>query len=351
MTTTSSLEQQSPNDAQSEVMSTSTVSKVEEFNRMADIENVWEEKYQKLKKLTIKMKQKTLDQQATIKKLEAAAAGGGKDKDKDKVAQLTKNYASLQTQNDEQGDLIDEQKKTISTMKKDLEQSVADGVEAKEKVANLEGELTSLKSAHSLVESDLENVRKELSGVELVKKEQEKTIADFQGKEESMKKENQDMSEKLSNLKGADKKHDLLDMELETAERRIEELHKLVQEMEEKVAHAHTDRDRETSLKETAEQLKKDLEHSLERESERAEEFKSKLSESRSTVSGLELDMSAIRGENAALAKRVQELGSDNERLTCELSEATGSAANNAQTLTKRNESLQKMVSELEIVT
>ena len=37
---------------------------------MADIENVWEEKYQKLKKLTIKMKQKTLDQQNTIKKLE-----------------------------------------------------------------------------------------------------------------------------------------------------------------------------------------------------------------------------------------------------------------------------------------
>ena len=57
-------------DAQSEVMSTSTVSKAEEGSRMADIESVWEEKYQKLKKLTIKMKQKTLDQQATIKKLE-----------------------------------------------------------------------------------------------------------------------------------------------------------------------------------------------------------------------------------------------------------------------------------------
>ena len=64
------------NDAQSEVMSTSTVSKAEEFNRMADIENVWEEKYQKLKKLTIKMKQKTLDQQAAIKKLEVKNVSG-----------------------------------------------------------------------------------------------------------------------------------------------------------------------------------------------------------------------------------------------------------------------------------
>ena len=63
-------------------------------------------------------------------------------------------------------------------------------------------------------------------------------------------------------------------MELETAERRIEELNKLVQDMEEKVAVAQSDKDREMKLKETAEQLKEDLEHSLERESERAEEFK-----------------------------------------------------------------------------
>ena len=63
-------------------------------------------------------------------------------------------------------------------------------------------------------------------------------------------------------------------MELETAERRIEELNKLVQDLEEKVAVAQADKDREMKLKETAEQLKEDLEHSLERESERAEEFK-----------------------------------------------------------------------------
>lgn len=63
-------------------------------------------------------------------------------------------------------------------------------------------------------------------------------------------------------------------MELETAERRIEELSKLVQELEGKVSVALTDKDREMKLKETAEQLKKDLEQSLERESERAEEFK-----------------------------------------------------------------------------
>ena len=83
---------------------------------------------------------------------------------------------------------------------------------------------------------------------------------------------------------GADKKHDLLDMELETAERRIEELHKLVQDLEEKVSSAQTDKDREMKLKETSEQLKKDLEHSLERESERAEEFKVHIKSSSSTT-------------------------------------------------------------------
>ena len=44
-------------------------------------------------------------------------------------------------------------------------------------------------------------------------------------------------------------------MELETAERRIEELHKQVQDAEEKVVNAQADKDREMKLKETAEQL------------------------------------------------------------------------------------------------
>jgi hypothetical protein len=43
-------------------MSTSTISKVEEVNRMADIEATFEDRYAKLKLVAIKLKKKTVDQ-------------------------------------------------------------------------------------------------------------------------------------------------------------------------------------------------------------------------------------------------------------------------------------------------
>jgi chromosome segregation ATPase len=49
-------------ESQSEVMSTSTISKAEEVNRMADIEATFEDRYTKLKLVAIKLKKKTVDQ-------------------------------------------------------------------------------------------------------------------------------------------------------------------------------------------------------------------------------------------------------------------------------------------------
>ena len=68
-------------------------------------------------------------------------------------------------------------------------------------MSNLEGELASLKTAYALVENDLENIKKELSGIEVVKKEQEEKIVAFLAKEDTLKKDNKEMSEKLKNLR------------------------------------------------------------------------------------------------------------------------------------------------------
>ena len=72
--------------------------------------------------------------------------------------------------------------------------------------------------------------------------------------------------------------------------------------------------------------------------------FQSKLSESRSIVSSLEVTISELRGESQALQQRVEKLSNENMRVSCEMSEVSGSAASNMQALTKRNEALQKMV-------
>lgn len=157
-----------------------------------------------------------------------------------------------------------------------------------------------------------------------------------------------DLSLRLITCPILGKRNDLLDMELETAERRIEELNSQVKDLEVKVSQGQEEKEREVKLKANLEVLVKDLEASLEKENERAEEFKVKLSEVRSQLSSLEVTLSEVKGENIVLKSRVEEIAGENEKLACQLSEMTGKAANNAQSLTKRNEALQKMVTLLE---
>jgi hypothetical protein len=60
--------------------------------------------------------------------------------------------------------------------------------------------------------------------------------------------------------------------------------------------------------------------------------------------SELELKLSEARGENSALQQRLETVSADVEANACKLAEVTGSAAASSLAMTKRNESLQKMV-------
>ena len=57
-------------ESQSEVMSTSTVSKVEEIHRMKDVEDSLEDRYNKLKMLAVRMKKKIAEQNIQLQEKE-----------------------------------------------------------------------------------------------------------------------------------------------------------------------------------------------------------------------------------------------------------------------------------------
>lgn len=59
-------------ETQSEMMSTSTVSKAEEIHRMKDVEDSLEERYNKLKTLAIRMKKKIAEQQSQLATLDSS---------------------------------------------------------------------------------------------------------------------------------------------------------------------------------------------------------------------------------------------------------------------------------------
>ncbi|TRY67564.1 hypothetical protein TCAL_02305 [Tigriopus californicus] len=332
-------------EVQSEAMSTSTVSKVEEHSRMADVENSFEERYSKLKILAIKLKRKSLEQENKIQELTSGAKGGA---EKERIASLTQNYAKLQEQNDEQGDLIDEQKSTIFTLRKDVERSTNEITELKDKIETLEATLETTKSQKEALFIDLEQVKSDLTLKQELVKSLEASLKDLTEKHDVLFTANERLNTNLAKFSSDDKRTDLLDMELETAERRIEELTELSQGLEAKIQEMEQDKEREGELKKNRDTLVQDLETSLQKETERADEFKSKLSEARLTISRVEITMSEVRGENLCLQQRVDDLASTNEKINNQLSDLSGNAASNSQALTKRNEALQKMVNILE---
>merc|ERR1712029_61015 len=124
-------------DSRSEAMSTSTVSRVEEVNRMKDVEDSFEDRYTKLKLIAIKLKKKVADQDKVIKELDSKLKQANKASDddtysKEKISSLTKNFSILQAQYDEAVDKLETSNADLKTLKKDLEASIADNITNKQ---------------------------------------------------------------------------------------------------------------------------------------------------------------------------------------------------------------------------
>ena len=102
-------------------------------------------RYGKLKLVALKLKKKTVEQEAKIKELLANTGGAGTNSKQ--LATLTKNCASLQARCDELADQVDAKKAQLSSAKKDLEAAVSEGAAFKVSAAELEEENKKLKAA------------------------------------------------------------------------------------------------------------------------------------------------------------------------------------------------------------
>lgn len=135
-------------------MSVSTISRAEEFNRMRDIEESFEEKYNKLRVLAVKLKKKVTEQSSFIQNLESR-----NNENTNEGQQITsklgvmevqvKNLQLLQSENDR---LLDELEMMRSNWKRD--QMELDSIRTK--LDRTSNELVELKSNE--VQSDAKKV-------------------------------------------------------------------------------------------------------------------------------------------------------------------------------------------------
>lgn len=95
-------------ESQSDIMSTSTMSRAEDVARMRDIEDSFEEKYNKLRGLAIKQKKRIAELQATITRLDKTPAAESPAVESTNIK--IQNMKSMQAENDRLMDQIDAMK-------------------------------------------------------------------------------------------------------------------------------------------------------------------------------------------------------------------------------------------------
>lgn len=181
-------------------VSTSTISKVDETNRMRDIEDCFEEKYNKLRALAVKLKKKVAEQSAHITKLESKNT-----QNSDEGIQITsklgaievqvKNLQSLQNENDSLQDRIE----LLLEEKQKTDQIISD----------LNGKMEAFQSDACTLESKNDNIKSNLAEQSKIKIKLDQAIQEYQAQVQGLKTElnsanilRKDMEIDVNKLKG-----------------------------------------------------------------------------------------------------------------------------------------------------
>ena len=163
-------------DSRSEVMSTSTVSRVDQENRMRDVEDHFEDRYSKLKLIAIKLKKKCGDHEKTIRELEVKISLKAEVDPslKDRVEKVTKNFNNLQSQYDDAMDKLETSEAEVKTMKKDLEGSLVECIASKQKCEEALQQSLASKTELTRKENDYREIEVKFSALEVTLQEERK---------------------------------------------------------------------------------------------------------------------------------------------------------------------------------
>lgn len=181
------------NDTNNEQLSTSTVSRVEEMARMRDIDDSFEEKYNRLRAVAVKLKKKVAEQSKVLVDLESK-----NNRNSDEEVQITsklgnievqvRNLQSLQSDNDRLQDKLE----AIELERKELNATVA----------KLSAELADVKSSSAGTESDVMASNKQKNALEQACKEYVKQIQALKDEINAGKVTNKAVNDEFNKLKG-----------------------------------------------------------------------------------------------------------------------------------------------------
>uniref|UniRef100_A0A182YLJ0 Uncharacterized protein n=1 Tax=Anopheles stephensi TaxID=30069 RepID=A0A182YLJ0_ANOST len=355
-------------DAQSDVMSTSTISRVEDVARLREIDESYEEKYIKLRSLAVKLKKKVAEQTLLLAKYEkegsAGSATGATGADS-ALQTVTKNVQTLQTENDRLQDQLDGMTAELSKLREALDQKTIEltALEQmqKEGVEGTAKDRTTLETAIREYQTQIQNLKREKDAFQMAKKEID---AENQRLKATLKAKDKDLSDtveqqkelrsELERSKLASKKANLLTLEMEAYERSLAELNTkleakktLVKELEETIDA------QDRSMKSLKQQLTL-LEEGLESQQKHSRELKQevdvqqgKLRQSEHQRMELTGQLEELRDEHDRLKQKVENSRVELEQQAAEKEQTCGSLELEKNALLKQNLSLESELTDV----
>ncbi|XP_052863428.1 GRIP and coiled-coil domain-containing protein 2 [Anopheles cruzii] len=268
-------------DTQSDVMSTSTISRVEDVARMRELDEGFEEKYIKLRSLAVKLKRKVAEQTALLQKYEKESLSSA---DPSSLATVSKNVQTLQAENDRLQDQLESVRQELESKRAELESKsieLTTSQQVQKDIVGTKKDRGSLETAVREYQVQIQSLKREKEAFQLAKREIDAENQRLKGSLKSKEKELADEQEQQKELRSeldrtklAVKKANVLSLEMEAYERSLTELNNkletkktLVKELEAKIDL------QETAMKSLKQQITL-LEESLESQQQHSRELK-----------------------------------------------------------------------------
>ncbi|RZC32697.1 GRIP and coiled-coil domain-containing protein 2 [Asbolus verrucosus] len=322
--------------AESESMSTSTISRSEEVNRLKDLEGSWEERYGKLRNLAIKLKGKVRDLSTELVKEQ-----NEKNDIQQKCTSGMKTIATLQAQCDKLEDELEMSKNQSKEYSAKLDSVAVEISRNKQKIAESEETISALRKEieeqnqekinteawKKQISGKVQTFRKELEANKVLKKEFEakiaKLTAELEAKEQALKAESdchQQTKNSLEHSNNERKKNSVLNLEMQDYERSVKELSQKLEKKQEQINKLKSQLESQKSTSNAIREQNKLLE-------ERSGEMRSEISAAQAEVVTLkkqtgELEEVLLQKDNKIqdLTQLLETERSENEELSTELS-------------------------------
>ncbi|CAH0557109.1 unnamed protein product [Brassicogethes aeneus] len=318
--------------AESDIMSTSTISRADEANRLKDLEGSWEERYGKLRNLAVKLK-------AKVKELTTVNEKDSREKEElqKKLSQNLKTIQTLQGQIDNLQDELEHAKKyeaRLNTIAEEISKDKQQLVTNEETISKLKQELEQLKNEKQSTETwkkqvsaKIQLLRKELEANTLLKKDFEARISrlnsDLDAKEQQLKSEMENHSKTKNLLDQSSnecKKNSVLNLEMQDYERSTKELAQKIEKKDELITKLKSQvESQKTTLSALREQHKM-LEEKLQSGETTLTSASSEINSYRKKISELENTVQIKEDKIHSTTDLLESVRSENEELSTELS-------------------------------